>query len=84
MPSRKGIDVQPTKEAETGWVETINSLAINNHAYLEACTPGNYHIEGYITDSSGIGQSYAPGPDAFNALLGKWRDAGDLEGMKIQ
>ena len=26
--------VQPTQEAETGWVETINNLAVKNQAYL--------------------------------------------------
>ena len=76
--------VQPTQEAETGWVETINNLAVNNQAYLEACTPGYYNNEGHIADGGGIGQGYAPGVNAFNALLGKWREAGDLEGMQIK
>ena len=81
----RGVNyVQPTQEAETGWVETIKSLAVNNQAYLEACTPGYYNNEGYIAEGGGIGQGYAPGANAFNALLGKWRDAGDLEGMEIK
>ena len=81
----RGVNyVQPTQEAETGWVETIKSLAVNNQAYLEACTPGYYNNEGYIAEGGGIGQGYAPGANAFNALLGKWREAGDLKGMEIK
>ena len=79
----RGVNyVQPTQEAETGWVETIKSLAVNNQAYLEACTPGYYNNEGYIADGGGIGQGYAPGANAFNALLGKWQMPAILKGWK--
>ena len=76
--------VQPSEEAESGWVNTIKSLAVNNQAYLEACTPGYYNNEGYISDGGGIGQGYSPGVNAFNALLAQWREAGTLEGMEIK
>ena len=76
--------IQPSQEAESGWVDTINSLAVNNQAYLEACTPGYYNNEGHISEGGGIGQGYAPGANAFNALLAKWREKGTLEGMEIK
>ena len=38
------------KDPETGWVEAINSLAVNNQAYLEACAPGYYNNQGYIAE----------------------------------
>ena len=28
--------------------------------------------------------AYAPGINAFNALLAKWREQGDMEGMELR
>ena len=81
---RGASQVQPSQEAENGWVETIRSLALDNQAYLDACTPGYYNNEGHVTEGGGLmGQGYAPGVNAFNRLLAKWRDGGDLEGLEM-
>jgi cyclohexanone monooxygenase len=56
-----------------------------NRAFLEACTPGYYNNEGQFQDAVGSfpSESYAPGADAFNALLARWREAGDMEGLEV-
>jgi cyclohexanone monooxygenase len=75
--------VEATEEAEQAWVEQIVALAgTGATAFLEECTPGYYNREGQ--GSANMQNSpYAPGINAFNALLAAWRDKGDLEGMEL-
>jgi cyclohexanone monooxygenase len=74
----------PTQEAETAWVEEIKRLAVVAARFLQACTPGYYNNEGHVGESAGLGAgAYAPGINAFNALMAKWREKGDLEGLEI-
>ncbi len=81
---RGASTVQPTAQAEAAWVEEIKSLAALNRPFLEACTPGYYNSEGKIENAQGnLGQSYAPGLNAFNELLQTWRDQGDLQGLQF-
>ena len=80
---RAVADVTP--EAEEAWVTEIRGLAFANRAFLESCTPGYYNNEGHLDDpSKGLAnQTYAPGINAFNALLAEWREQGNLEGFRI-
>jgi cyclohexanone monooxygenase len=81
---RRGITtVEPTAAAEDHWVNTIRENTFDVQAFLDACTPGYYNNEGGPVHRKHIGEPYAPGIHAFNALLKEWRDAGDLEGMII-
>ena len=74
-----------TAEAEADWVAEIRRLAYANRDFLESCTPGYYNNEGELDDlSKGLAtQAYAPGINAFNALLADWREQGDLQGFEI-
>ena len=77
--------IEPTAEAEAAWVEEIVRLAgagTAAAAFLEECTPGYYNREG---QGRGGNQNspYAPGINAFNDLLARWREQGDLEGMAL-
>jgi cyclohexanone monooxygenase len=76
---------QPTAEAEAAWVAEIRRLAISNVAFFEECTPGYYNAEGKIAQRGGglNNESYSPGVNAFNRLLAKWRESGDLEGLEL-
>jgi cyclohexanone monooxygenase len=76
---------EPTAAAEAAWVAEIRRLAINNAAFFDACTPGYYNNEGKLAERGGglNGESYAPGANAFNALLAKWRESGDLAGLEL-
>ena len=75
-----------TAEAEAEWVAEIRRLAFANRDFLESCTPGYYNNEGELDDlSKGLAtQAYAPGINAFNALLAEWREEGNLEGFEVR
>jgi cyclohexanone monooxygenase len=80
--ARQAQAVQPTQEAQDDWVKVIESVQINNRAFLDACTPGYYNNEGNA--GSGLaGGTFTPGINAFNALLAQWREKGDMEGMEL-
>ena len=83
---KRGADeVEVTEEAEQAWVEEIIKLAGSGaQAFLMECTPGYYNREGQGTGGNMQNSPYAPGINAFNALLAKWRDKGDLEGMEVR
>ena len=79
---RQKATVQPTQDAQDEWVKLIQSVQINNRAFLEACTPGYYNNEGNA--GTGLaGGTYTPGINAFNALLEDWRKQGDMKGMEL-
>jgi cyclohexanone monooxygenase len=75
---------QPTQEAEEAWVAEIKRLAVMTTDFLSNCTPGYYNNEGHLQAEAGlIAGTYAPGINAFNALMAKWREQGDLEGLEL-
>ena len=76
--------VQPTLEAESEWVQTIQSSALLNRDFFEACTPGYFNSEGKFGEVGGlISDAYGPGVVAFNKLLAEWRAKGDLAGLEL-
>ena len=84
VQARGARSAQPTADAEAQWVSTIRRLAMNNQDFLEACTPGYYNNEGKVENGRGIaGEQYTPGANAFNKLIGEWRDEGDLAGLQL-
>ena len=75
----------PTKKAEEEWVAEIKRLAVVAARFLTNCTPGYYNNEGHFGDGgdglfSGV---YAPGINAFNELMAKWREKNALEGLDL-
>ncbi len=82
---RGATTIEVDAEAEKAWVEEIVRLAGGGNAeFLEACTPGYYNREGQVGKGVSMQNSpYAPGINAFNELLARWREAGTLEGMTL-
>ena len=82
---REKRTVEPTAEAEQAWVDQIVSLAQHGPAreFLESCTPGYYNREGHMQDANFQNSPYAPGINAFNDLLERWRAQDELEGMQL-
>ena len=79
-----GIDtVEPTAEAEQGWVETILKLGEARRKFIEACTPGYYNNEGRLSDADARGAVFGGGPIAFIRLLRTWREKGDFAGLEL-
>ncbi len=83
---RRGKDVaEVTAEAESRWVaEIVAQAGMGAAEFLEQCTPGYYNREGKGTQGNRQNSPYAPGINAFNALLKEWRDRGDLKGMELR
>ncbi|MGF0116987.1 flavin-containing monooxygenase [Promicromonospora sp. Marseille-Q5078] len=65
--------VEPTREAEQAWCDTIVDVAVDNSTFLAECTPGYYNGEGTRRAAP---TSYSPGPVAFHRLLAAWREGG--------
>jgi cation diffusion facilitator CzcD-associated flavoprotein CzcO len=81
---RQAQTIEPTPEAEAGWVQTIVDTARLNLEFRQACTPGYYNGEGRAAASDGLFAGlYGPGPVAFFALVNAWREGG-MEGLAIQ
>src|SRR6185369_10568276 len=71
---RQAQKVEPTTEAETGWVQTIRDNALQNLQFRMDCTPGYYNGEGRAGQGAGLFDGlYGPGSDAFFALAKAWR-----------
>ena len=67
---RQASVVEPTAEAEAGWVQTIRDTARLNLEFRQACTPGYYNGEGRAGADDGLFAGlYGPGPVAFFALV---------------
>jgi cyclohexanone monooxygenase len=77
--------VEVSAAAEAAWVKTIRDLALTNTSFADACTPGYYNNEGKFGSTPGTlsGEVYAPGANAFNALLAEWRAKGGLAGLEL-
>jgi cyclohexanone monooxygenase len=80
---KRGADVtEPSIEAQEQWTAEIRRLAVYNEEFLSSCTPGYYNNEGQTR--GGINEeTYAPGINAFNALLREWRDEGNMAGLIV-
>ena len=85
MLDRGAPTIEADAEAEQAWIDEIVRLAgSGSTAFLEECTPGYYNREGQVGKGASMQNSpYAPGINAFNALLAAWRKAGDLDGMTV-
>jgi cation diffusion facilitator CzcD-associated flavoprotein CzcO len=74
------IRVEPTAEAETDWLRTVQETARDVSAFQAECTPGYYNGEG---TQAITGFTYSPGPVAFHRLLREWR-AGDMSDVLVR
>ena len=83
---RGATTVEPSQQGQDNWVKTIRELAIDNSAFEVSCTPGYYNNEGGGGGEgirSFLGEFYSPGFYAFDDLLVRWREKGDLEGLVL-
>jgi cation diffusion facilitator CzcD-associated flavoprotein CzcO len=81
---RQARVVEPTPEAESGWVQTIKDNALANIKFRSDCTPGYYNGEGRAGEGNGLFDGlYGPGSDAFFALVRRWREEQDMAGVNF-
>lgn len=70
-----------TPEAETDWVNTILAARVDNHEFLEACTPGRVNNEGRPAERPPQNANYGPGLLGLIEVLDRFHRNGDLPGM---
>ena len=76
--------LEPSKDAEDGWVATMESMALLNQKFQEDCTPGYYNNEGQVGNKNSLfAAQYGAGPEAFFQLIREWREEGTLQGLSL-
>ena len=81
--TRGATVVEPTEEAEEGWIATIRANTIDNSRFVTECTPGYYNSEGEPNGRSFLGDPFWGGFYALEDLLQAWRDSGQMEGLVL-
>jgi cyclohexanone monooxygenase len=82
---RQAQIIEPTAEAEAGWVQTIIDKSIYDLKFRTECTPGYYNGEGRAGEGKGLFDGlYGPGPVAFHKLVNDWRADGRMDGLEIR
>ena len=77
--------VEPSVEAEEGWVAEIRKMARLGERFYAECTPGYYNNEGKPgeTGNGFLNGQYGGGPVAFFKILDNWRKEGELRGLEV-
>ncbi|GAA3725439.1 flavin-containing monooxygenase [Gordonia hankookensis] len=81
---RDATYVEPTSEAEEGWVQTIREFSVDNSTFTMECTPGYYNSEGEPNGRSFLGDPFWGGFYELSDRLQAWRDTGELEGLVLE
>ncbi|WCT73501.1 NAD(P)/FAD-dependent oxidoreductase [Sphingomonas naphthae] len=90
--ARGAAVIEPTREAQEGWVRTIHETAVDISDFLLECTPGYWNGEGGGAGADEerrkklkfiFGEPYGPGFYAFDTLLQEWRDEGSMAGLEL-
>jgi cyclohexanone monooxygenase len=81
---KRGIrTVEPTKEAEEEWTQTIVDGTAIRGDFLKECTPGYYNNEGKASESGKRNATYGYGSPAFIKILNEWREQGEMKGVDV-
>jgi cyclohexanone monooxygenase len=76
--------IEPTEEAERGWLATLADSMRGRTSFQHECTPGYYNNEGRPGEGPGwFGGNYGGGAQAFFTLLREWREQGDYVGLEV-
>ncbi|MEV0613566.1 NAD(P)/FAD-dependent oxidoreductase [Nonomuraea sp. NPDC050404] len=76
--------VEPTREAEDGWVEFVLSGTVRLLGSPD-CTPGYYNNEGQDPGRKGwLGAGHPHGAMAYFAYIDGWRESGAFEGLAFR
>ncbi len=76
--------IEVTEEAQTEWVETILSMAVQREKFAAECTPGYYNNEGKPNPKAIQNSPYGAGPIAFVKVLEDWRAEGSMTGLEVR
>ena len=80
----KGIThVEPTDEAEEGWVKRILEGSAQMMSFFRGCTPSYFNNEAQITETNSRGAVFSGGPSGWARVLEEWRRKRGLEGLQV-
>jgi cyclohexanone monooxygenase len=80
---RGAVTVEPSESAQDGWIRHVRAVANDVSQFARECTPSYFNNEGEEKLRWIFGEPYGPGFYAFEELLQKWREAGDLKGLVL-
>ena len=80
---RGATTVEPTQEAQDGWIAHLRATAVDTSQFARECTPSYFNNEGEEKLRWIFGEPYGPGFYAFEDLLAAWRASGDLAGLEL-
>ena len=83
VDDRKAKSIEPTVEAEADWVKLVTGETAMSE-YQNTCTPGYYNGEGTNEGQGFLQTNYPDGGLAFFAMLARWREQGDFEGLIVK
>ena len=78
------VQIEPTPQAQSKWVETIIDKAQMREQFLAECTPGYYNNEGQIAARARQNSFYGGGSMEYFSILNAWREEGGMKGLEIQ
>jgi cation diffusion facilitator CzcD-associated flavoprotein CzcO len=82
---RAAVTVEPSQEAQDGYIELLRSVAVDNSAFVKECTPSYFNNEGDEKRTRHIfGEPWGPGFYDFEDKLQIWRARGDMAGLVIE
>ncbi|TGD74880.1 NAD(P)/FAD-dependent oxidoreductase [Mangrovimicrobium sediminis] len=81
--ARGATRMEPTTQAQAGWVKHLHDTEIDVETFQRQCTPGYYNNEGGEEFRYFLGEAYGPGPYAFWDMLEAWRADGQLDGFSV-
>jgi cyclohexanone monooxygenase len=77
--------VEATEEGEQDYVDEIRRFANVGARFYAECTPGYYNSEGRAGNRDGFfSEMHGAGAIRFFEMLGEWRDAGLMDGLKLE
>jgi cation diffusion facilitator CzcD-associated flavoprotein CzcO len=76
--------VEPTFEAQEAYVRHLDEVEFDTTQFQRECTPSYFTNEGQVKAPWALFRGYGPGWDAFQKLLGDWRNSGKLEGLVLE
>jgi cyclohexanone monooxygenase len=77
--------LEPSAQAEEGYVQEVRSLARMGQRFYRECTPGYYNSEGAAGNRNGFfSEMYGAGPLRFFEVLEDWRSTGRMSGLDLR
>jgi cyclohexanone monooxygenase len=76
--------VECSEAAQNEWVEHVRATAIDISQFAALCPPSYLNNEGEEKLRWYLGENYGPGFYAFEDLIRKWREAGDMAGLVLR